>query len=67
MLWFRIALDAVPTWPTPAGRRTVTIELPEGHVQFLDSQAKYQGCSRAAYIRQLIRRDIERQATATGA
>ena len=59
-------IDAVPTWPTPAGRRTITIELPEGHVAYLDSQAKYQGCSRAAYIRQLIRRDIERQsATAT--
>lgn len=58
--------SSMPTWPTPSGRRTVTIELPEGHVAFLDSQAKYQGCSRAAYIRQLIRRDIELQsATAT--
>lgn len=51
----------MPTWPTPAGRKTITVELLAEHVQHLDQQASYEGCSRAAYIRQLIRRDIERQ------
>lgn len=51
----------MPTWPTPDGRRTITLELPVEHVSHLDAQAGYEGCSRAAYVRQLIRRDIERQ------
>lgn len=51
----------MPSWPLPEGRRTITIDLPAPHVEHLDAQAHYEGCSRAAYIRQLIRRDIERQ------
>jgi metal-responsive CopG/Arc/MetJ family transcriptional regulator len=51
----------MPTWPTPEGRRSITVELPELLVKHLDSQADYLGCSRAAYIRQLIVRDTERQ------
>jgi len=54
----------MPTWPTPEGRRTITLELPVKHVEHLDTQASYEGCSRAAYVRQLIRRDIERQGPA---
>lgn len=51
----------MPTWPIPEGRRSITLELPTEHVAHLDTQAEYEGCSRAAYLRQLIRRDIERQ------
>ena len=55
----------MPTWPVPDGRKTITIELPTQHVDHLDTQASYEGCSRAAYLRQLIRRDMERQGPAT--
>jgi hypothetical protein len=51
----------MPGWPTAEGKRCVTIELVIEHVSHLDVQAEYEGCSRAAYIRRLIVRDIERQ------
>jgi hypothetical protein len=51
----------MPGWPTAEGRRCITIELDTEHVHHLDAEAKYEGCSRAAYIRRLIVRDIERQ------
>jgi hypothetical protein len=41
-------MHPMPTWPLPPGRRTVTLELPVEHVQHLDDQASYIGCSRAA-------------------
>ena len=49
----------MPTWPTPEGRRAITIELPEHHVHHLDMQAELYGCSRAAYLRRLIVSDIQ--------
>ena len=54
-------LPTMPGWPIPVGRRCITIELATEHVQHLDDQAEYEGCSRAAYLRRLIVRDIERQ------
>jgi hypothetical protein len=51
----------MPTWPLPPGRKTLTLELDEAFVQHLDKEAHYIGCSRAAYLRSLIRRDMERQ------
>ena len=51
----------MPGWPTAEGKRCVTIELAIEHVDHLDVQSQYEGCSRAAYIRRLIVRDIERQ------
>jgi predicted transcriptional regulator len=54
----------MPTWPTPEGRRSITLELSSDLVDHLDAQADYLGCSRAAYIRQLIVRDTERQGAA---
>jgi hypothetical protein len=51
----------MPTWPTPEGRKTITIEVPAGLLEHIDAQATYLGCSRAAYLRQLMVRDIERQ------
>lgn len=54
----------VPDWPSRPGRRTITLELDADHVQHLDAQASYEGCSRAAYLRRLIVRDVERQGPA---
>ena len=51
----------MPGWPIPEGRRCITIELASEHVQHLDEMSRYYGCSRAAYLRQLIVRDVERQ------
>jgi len=51
----------MPTWPTPEGRRTITIEVPNDLLDRIDAQAQYLGCSRAAYIRALMVRDLERQ------
>ena len=57
----------MPGWPIPAGRRCITIELDARHVQHLDEQASYYGMSRAAYLRTLIVRDVERQGPAPSA
>ena len=51
----------MPGWPIPDGRRCITIELSMEHVAHLDAQASYYGSSRAAYLRGLIVRDMERQ------
>jgi hypothetical protein len=51
----------MPGWPIPEGRKCITIELDVKHVEHLDHEAAYLGCSRAAYLRQLIVRDVERQ------
>jgi predicted transcriptional regulator len=56
----------MPTWPTPEGRRSITLELSSDLVDHLDREADYLGCSRAAYIRQLIVRDTERQGAGRG-
>ena len=53
--------DPMPAWPVPPGRRCITIELPTEHVQHLDREAEYLGCTRVAYLRLLIRRDMDRQ------
>jgi len=57
----------MPDWPHPDNRRSITIELPTEFVAHLDSQAQYIGCSRAAYLRQLVRRDMDRQGPAPAA
>jgi predicted DNA-binding protein len=54
----------MPDWPLPDNRRSITIELPTEFVSHLDSEAQYIGCSRAAYLRQLIRKDMDRQGPA---
>jgi predicted transcriptional regulator len=51
----------MPTWPTPEGRKTITIEMQSDLLDRIDRQAQYLGCSRAAYIRQTMVRDLERQ------
>lgn len=49
----------MPTWPTPPGRRAVTIELPIHLVQHLDARAAHYSCSRASYLRRLIATDLD--------
>jgi predicted DNA-binding protein len=51
----------MPTWPTKEGRTTITLELRTELVEHLDAQAEYLGQSRAAYVRGLVMRDMERQ------
>jgi hypothetical protein len=51
----------MPTWPTPEGRKTITLEVPVDLLEHVDARAQYLGCSRAAYLRQLMVFDIERQ------
>ena len=54
----------MPGWPTAEGKRCVTIELAIEHIAHLDTQATYYGMSRAAYLRTLIVKDVERQGPA---
>jgi hypothetical protein len=51
----------MPDWPINDGCRCITVELRIPLVEHLDARAAYLGCSRAAYIRQLILNDIKRQ------
>jgi len=51
----------MPRWPTPDGYRSITLELRNDLVIHVDTQASYMGCSRAAYLRGLVIRDMERQ------
>jgi hypothetical protein len=51
----------MPGWPSREGRTAITLELKTELVEHLDAQASYLGCSRAAYIRGLVIRDMERQ------
>jgi hypothetical protein len=52
----------VPDWPPATGRRVINADLPAEHVQHLDDCARREGCSRSAYLRQVIARDIIRLA-----
>ena len=54
--------DSMPAWPTPPGRKCITVELPTEQVDHLDREADYLGCTRVAYLRQLILRDMGRLA-----
>jgi hypothetical protein len=49
--------------PTADNRdlRRIDLYLPSAFVRHCEDQAEYLGCSRVDVIRQLIRRDMERQ------
>ena len=51
----------MPDWPIPDGYRCITTQLRTPLVEHLDARAAYLGCSRVAYLRQLILDDIKRQ------
>lgn len=51
-------------WEAREGHKIITIELREDILDGIDEQAKYLGMSRAAYIRQAMVRDLERQGPA---
>jgi metal-responsive CopG/Arc/MetJ family transcriptional regulator len=57
----------MPNWPPRDGKRQVTLELSTDLINHLDERAQYEGCSRPAYLRQLIRRDIEQHNSSTQA
>jgi hypothetical protein len=59
--------DPMPAWPAREGQKTMTIELRADLVAHLDAQAEYVGCSRAAYLRGLVVKDMERQGPAPAA
>jgi hypothetical protein len=42
-------------------RKTISLAMPAAHLQYLDDRARYEACTRAAYIRRLIVRDMEAQ------
>jgi metal-responsive CopG/Arc/MetJ family transcriptional regulator len=52
----------MPGWPVPEGQKCITISLPTELVTHLDDRSTHLCCSRAAYLRQLIVLDRERQA-----
>ena len=52
----------MPGWPTPEGKRCITLELDSKIVEHLDAQASLIGVSRAFYVRQLFLKDMKRQA-----
>ena len=56
--------NPMPAWPAKEGTRTMTVELRSDLVEHLDAQAEYYGMSRAAYLRTLVIRDMERQGPA---
>ena len=51
----------MPSHPVRPGFKACTFEFRSSLVDHLDQQAAYEGCSRAAYVRRLIVRDMERQ------
>jgi metal-responsive CopG/Arc/MetJ family transcriptional regulator len=54
-------------WEAREGHKIITIELREDVLDSIDAYAKYLGMSRAAYIRQAMVRDMERQGPAPAA
>lgn len=60
-----LTADPMPTWPTPEGKRCITIELDQAFVSYLDERAVYFGTTRAAFLRRLIREDMDRLARVT--
>ena len=51
----------MPKGPAKQGHANITLELRIDLVEHLDTQARYLGQSRAAYIRGLVIKDMKRQ------
>jgi len=62
----RCTLSMAP-WEAREGHKMITTELRADLVEHLDIQARYYGMSRAAYLRNLVIRDMERQGPAPAA
>ena len=69
-LWFHIRTPytadshpprSMPSWPAKEGQTAITLELRTDLVEHLDTQARYLGQSRAAYLRGLVIKDMDRQ------
>ena len=59
--------QTMPTWPAREGLKVMTVEFRSDLVEHLDTQAEYYGMSRAAYLRTLVIKDMERQGPAPSA
>jgi hypothetical protein len=54
-------MKAMAKGPAKEGQTVITLELRIDLVEHLDTQARYLGQSRAAYIRGLVIKDMDRQ------
>jgi hypothetical protein len=54
-------MKAMPKGPAKQGQTNITLELRTDLVEHLDAQARYLGQSRAAYLRGLVIKDMDRQ------
>jgi len=54
-------MKAMPKGPAKQGQTNITLELRTDLVEHLDTQARYLGQSRAAYLRGLVIKDMDRQ------
>jgi len=52
----------MPQAPTKPGHRVLSFDFPAEYIEHLDRQARLEDRSRAAYLRQLIARDIATKA-----
>jgi hypothetical protein len=50
----------LPATPAKPGHRVVAFEFPTAYVDHLDTQARLQDRTRAAYLRRLIATDMDR-------
>jgi hypothetical protein len=50
----------MPSWPAGQGRSVINLALKVELIAHLDQMADLYGCSRAAYVRQLIVKDMQR-------
>ena len=55
---------SMPSYPPKEGSTTITLELRIELAQHLNAQADLCGMSRAAYMRQLVMKDMQRQGRA---
>jgi hypothetical protein len=51
----------MPSWPAGQGRSVINLALKVELIAHLDQMADLYGCSRAAYVRQLVVKDMQRQ------
>lgn len=54
-------IRSMPKGPAKQGQTNITLELRTDLVEHLDTQARYLGQSRAAYLRGLVIKDMDRQ------
>lgn len=56
----------MPQAPTKPGHRVLSFDFPAEYIEHLDREARREDRSRAAYLRQLIAKDMAAKAQAQG-